>query len=101
MRRIIPLEDFFRNPEKVAVDISPNGEYLTWMEPYKRRLNVFVKNMKTGEVKRVTGATERDIGGYVLASNERIVYVMDKGGDENTRLYGVNYDGSNPIEFTK
>ncbi len=100
MTRLIPLEDFFKNPEQISVNISPNGEYLAWMEPYERRLNVFVKNIKTGEIKRITGATERDIAGYVWASDDRIIYVMDQGGDENTRLYGVNYDGSNPIEFT-
>lgn len=71
MTRLIPLEDFFKNPEQISVNISPNGEYLAWMEPYERRLNVFVKNIKTGEIKRITGATERDIAGYVWASDDR------------------------------
>ena len=98
--RRIPLEDFFKKPEKAEVKISPSGQYLSWMEPWERRLNVHVKNVETGEVKRVTNATERDLYGYFWANDERIIYAMDDGGDENTRIYGVNYDGSNPLEFT-
>ena len=98
--RRIPLEDFFKKPEKVMVRISPSGKYLSWMEPWKRRLNVHVKNTETGEIKRITHATERDLDGYGWANDERIIYAMDDGGDENTRIYGVNYDGLNPLEFT-
>ncbi len=36
--RTIPIEDFFKKPEKVLVKISPKGEYLAWMEPHDRRL---------------------------------------------------------------
>ena len=100
MVRTIPMEDFFRNPEKSSVQISPGGEYISWMEPYATRMNVFVKNLQTGEVKRVTDATLRSVYGYFWAGKERIVYLMDKGGDENIRLYGVGWDGSNPIDFT-
>lgn len=100
MTRIIPLEDFFKNPEKISVHISPDGKYLSWMEPWERRMNVHVKNMETGNIKRVTAATQRSIYRYIWASNERLVYTMDKGGDENTRLYGVNIDGSNPVDLT-
>ena len=100
MTRLIPMEDFFKNPEKTSVQISPNGEYLSWMEPWESRMNVHVKNMKTGEIKRLTSATKRSIYWYIWASDERLVYIMDKGGDENTRLYGVDLDGSNLIDFT-
>ena len=98
--RKIPLEDFFKKPEKAMVKISPSGQYLSWMEPWERRLNVHVKNVKTGEIKRVTNATERDLYGYFWANDERIIYSMDEGGDENTRIYGVDNDGSNPLKFT-
>lgn len=100
MKKKIPLEDFFRNPEKCSLKISPTGEYLSWMEPWEHRLNIFVKDLKSGDVKRVTEAKERDIFSYVWAGRDRIVYVKDKGGDENTCLYGISPDGSNPIDFT-
>ena len=100
MTRTVPLEDFFRKPEKILVRLSPDGKRLAWMEPWKHRLNVHVKNLNSGEITRVTAATERDLSGYVWANNNRIVYMMDKGGTENQRLYGVSGDGSNPTDFT-
>lgn len=96
----IPLEDFFRSPDKVMVRISPDGSHLAWMEPVGRRLNVVVRRLATGETCQVTRATERDIGGYTWVSDQRLVYVQDSGGDENFRLFAVDRDGSNPLDLT-
>ena len=98
--RRIPLEDFFRKPERAGLRLSPDGSHLGFMAPWKRRLNLFVRNLATGEERRLTEATERDIGGYLWADNDRLVYVQDSGGDENYRLYAVSRDGSNPLDLT-
>lgn len=97
---LIPMKDFFKNPEKTAFQISPNGEYLSFMMPWESRLNVYVQKIGDKEAKRLTSATERDIAGYFWANNERIAYVQDKGGDENFRLYAVNIDGTNEKDLT-
>ena len=97
---IIPMEDFFRNPTKVNFELSPNGEYIAFMQPWERRLNVHVQQIGTDEVVRITSATERDIAGYLWASDDRIVYVQDRGGDENFRLYAVDIDGENELTLT-
>ena len=34
------------------------------------------------------------------ANDDRLIYVQDKGGDENFRLYAVGRDGSNPMDLT-
>jgi dipeptidyl aminopeptidase/acylaminoacyl peptidase len=97
---LIPMKDFFKNPEKTAFQISPNGEYLSFMMPWESRLNVYVQKIGDKEAKRLTSATGRDIAGYFWANNERIAYVQDKGGDENFRLYAVNIDGTNEKDLT-
>jgi dipeptidyl aminopeptidase/acylaminoacyl peptidase len=97
---LISMKDFFKNPEKTAFQISPNGEYLSFMMPWESRLNVYVQKIGDKEAKRLTSATERDIAGYFWANNERIAYVQDKGGDENFRLYAVNIDGTNEKDLT-
>ncbi len=96
----IPLEDFFRNVEKSNVKLSPDGRYLAWMEPWKTRLNVFVKVLSTGEVTRVTSEEEQDLWNFVWGSSDRIVFHNDTGGDENTRLFGVKPDGSDLVCYT-
>jgi len=97
---MIPLEDFFRKPERVAVRLSPRGDRLAWLAPWERRLNLFVRDLESGETRRVTAARERDLGGYTWVNNSRLVYVQDSGGDENFRLHAVGYEGSNPLDLT-
>ena len=100
MAPLIPMKDFFRNPTKVAYSLSPNGEYLAFMQPWENRLNVFVEKIGSGQATRVTSAKERDIAGYAWKGDNRIVYIQDTGGDENFRLYAVGIDGSNPKDLT-
>jgi len=97
---LIPMKDFFRNPVKVAYSLSPNGEYLAFMQPWENRLNIFVEKIGSGQATRVTSAKERDIAGYAWKGDNRIVYIQDTGGDENYRLYAVGIDGSNPKDLT-
>ncbi len=100
MPRLIALEDFFKNPEKTAFSLSPDGEHLAFKKPWKKRLNVHVQKIGEEEAVRITGATERDIAGYFWANNNRIAYVQDTAGDANFRLYAVNIDGSELKELT-
>jgi len=61
---LIPMKDFFRNPVKVAYALSPNGEYLAFMQPWENRLNIFIEKIGSGKATRVTSAKERDIASY-------------------------------------
>jgi len=98
--RLIPVEDFFKNPESTGYDLSPDGEHLAFLKPWQNRLNVHVQKIGEEEVTRITSATERDIAGYIWANNERIAYVQDTAGDENFRVYAVDIDGSDSKELT-
>lgn len=98
--KLVPMRDFFRNPEKTAFTISPDGTHLAFMMPWNNRLNVHIQKIGSSDITRITSATERDIAGYFWANNNRIVYIKDKGGDENFHLYGVNIDGTNDKDLT-
>jgi dipeptidyl aminopeptidase/acylaminoacyl peptidase len=95
----IPLRDFFKNPQEAGHQISPDGKYLSWVAPYERRMNVFVKPLAGGETTRVTSETARDIGGYFW-KGDRILYVKDFGGDENFHVVSVNLKGGDLKDLT-
>ncbi len=97
---LIPMEDFFRNPEKTDFKISPDGRYLAFLMPWQHRLNVHVQKIGEDKITRVTQATQRNIAGYLWAKNNRLVYLQDQAGDENFRAYAVNADGGNPKDLT-
>jgi dipeptidyl aminopeptidase/acylaminoacyl peptidase len=98
--RWITIEEFFRKPERTSVRISPDGTHLGWLAPWERRLNVHVRDLRTGQERRVTHAAARDVLGWLWASDNRLVFVQDSGGDENYRLHGVKADGSEAIDLT-
>lgn len=98
--QLISLEDFFKNPEKTSFELSPDGEYLAFLSPWKNRLNIMVQKIGESETTRVTSAEERDIAGYFWANSNRLVFLQDQGGDENFRLYAVDRDGKNLKELT-
>ena len=96
----IPLEDFFKNPEKSSYQISPDGSFYSFMAPYKKRMNIFIQKIGDSSATQLTFEEARDIAGYFWPNNEQIVFLKDEAGDENFHLFGVNIDGSNPIGFT-
>ena len=91
----IPLEDFFKNPEKAGYQLSPDGKYYAFVAPYMRRMNVFVQEIGKDSAIRLTSDTARSIMNYFWGNNSRILFLKDTGGDENFKLFGVNVDGSN------
>lgn len=90
----IALEDFFKNPETSGFKISPNGKYVSLMQPYESRMNIFIKESGKDELKQITFEKDRDIAGYLWANDNRILYVKDEGGNEDFKLFAVNIDGS-------
>ena len=97
---LIPMQDFFRNPEKSSFKISPNGEHIAYMKPWKARMNVFVMDMVTKKEVRLTSSQERGIYWFAWLNNNRIGYIKDEGGNENMHFYAVNIDMSNEIDLT-
>lgn len=102
MMQNLPLEDFFRNSERTGYQLSPDGTYLSYMAPYKDRLNVYVRQVDQSDEQaiRITNETERSVAGYMWADNNRLLYMKDTAGDENYQLYGVLRDGTDERAYT-
>lgn len=96
---IIPISDFFENPVKSAFKLSPDGKNISYLESWEKRLNIFVKNIETNEVKRITG-TSRDILHYFWVNNDVLVYMMDYEGDEKYQIFSVKKDGKDEKALT-
>ena len=97
---LVPMEDFFKNPDIASFSISPDGKKLAYVKPWERRLNVHVRDIDSGEERRLTSATERDIAGFFWKGSDRIAFVQDKGGDENFHIFLVDVEGGEPRELT-
>ena len=98
---LIKRDLFFGDPEIAGAQISPNGEYISFLKPYKGVRNIFVK--KRGEpfenAKPVT-ADDRPVSSYFWSQDSKyLLYVQDKGGNENFHIYAVD-PSADPKEET-
>lgn len=98
--KLIPLEDFFKNPEKVSFQISPDGSRISYRAPWNRRMNIFVQKIGEESATRITSAADRDIPAYFWSGDNRILYLQDSGGDENFHLFAVDANGSKARDLT-
>jgi hypothetical protein len=95
------VEDYFARPKASSFQLSPNGKYMSYREKDENnKRHVFVKDVATGKSQRIIEEKEELIRGYGWVIDERLVYLMDKGGNENYHIYAVNLDGTNNIDLT-
>jgi dipeptidyl aminopeptidase/acylaminoacyl peptidase len=90
---VIDRELFFGNPEIAGAQLSPDGQLLAFIKPYKDTRNVWVKKLNEpfSAAKLVTDDTKRPIPGYFWSRDGKfILFVQDKAGDENYNVYAVN-----------
>lgn len=99
---LIPRELLFGNPDKVSVQLSPDGARISYLAPVDGVLNVWVGPVDDpAAAEPVTYDTDRGIGGYLWAyTNEHILYVQDEAGDENWRVYSVNLTTDETTDLT-
>jgi dipeptidyl aminopeptidase/acylaminoacyl peptidase len=90
---LVPREVLFGNPERTSPRISPDGARLAYIAPVEGVLNVWVGEVGSEDFRPVTNDTDRGIRAYFWAhDNRHLLYVQDKGGDENWRLYDVDLE---------
>ena len=95
------VEDYFQKPKQRGFQFSPNGMFFSYRErDAQGKSHVFVKNTETFEVKRVIEEGEDLVRTYGWANNDRLLYVRDKGGDENYHLFAVDLNGENQKDLT-
>ena len=90
---LIDREIFFGNPEYAGAQISPDGKYISFIKPYKDTMNVWVKGIDEpfSAARPMTADTARPVRQYFWSRDAKyILFVQDKGGDENFNVYAVN-----------
>lgn len=95
------VADYFKTPEAYSFQLSPDGKFISYM---KRRetgeRDLYLKETATQKETLLIEQKEDVIRGYFWANNSRILYLQDKGGDENHHVYGVDVTGANKKELT-
>ncbi|MDA0974614.1 MAG: S9 family peptidase, partial [Planctomycetota bacterium] len=99
---LIPRATLFGNPDRAGVQISPDGTQVSWLAPVEGVLNVWVAPVgDLSAAKAVTEDTDRGVRQYFWMPNStHLVYLQDRGGDENWRAYAVDLATGEELDLT-
>lgn len=90
---LIDRQLFFGDPEISGAKISPDGNFIAFVKPFNGTRNIWVKRAEEpfSAAKPITNDTKRPITSYSWTRDGKyVVFVQDKGGDENFNIYAVN-----------
>ncbi len=89
---LIPRDALFGNPTKAGGQISPDGKWLSWLAPKDGVLNIWLAPSDDMDAaKAITSAADRPIRSHFWSPDgTSVMYIQDKGGDENFLLYRVD-----------
>lgn len=87
---LIKTEHFFKNPDKISFQISPNGKHISYLASVNGKLNIFVKSTENDRTVKITNSTIRDIRKYFWVNDNKIVYGLDLIGNDNYQLFVVD-----------
>ncbi len=89
---LLDRELFFGDPEISGAQLSPDGAWMSFLKPYNGARNIWVKAAdEPFAAARPVTADERPVPGYFWSRDSRnLLYVQDKGGDENFHVWAVD-----------
>jgi dipeptidyl aminopeptidase/acylaminoacyl peptidase len=90
---LINRDLIFGDPEIAAAQLSPNGQYVAFVKPWKDTRNVYVKavGQPFDTAQLLTTETKRPVAGYLWSRDSKfILYAKDHDGDENFNVYAVD-----------
>ncbi len=73
--------------------VSPNGNYISFTQPYEKRMNIFVRLRSEDTARRITSVVDSDIDEYFWKGNDRLLFFQDFEGNENFHLFKVDREG--------
>lgn len=97
---LLDRELFFDNPEISGGQLSPDGKFISFVKPYNGVMNIWVKTLEEpfASARPLTADKQRPVRSYFWSRDGKyILYVQDKGGDENFNIYAVNPSEKPPV----
>ncbi|MFD0765481.1 prolyl oligopeptidase family serine peptidase [Mucilaginibacter lutimaris] len=88
--RQIPVNDFFKTPEKSFFKISPDGKYISYLKPYKDKQNIYIRSLQSGTEQMATSFTDYSVRDYTWTYNNQIVFTQDIIAVDEFKLYTLD-----------
>jgi dipeptidyl aminopeptidase/acylaminoacyl peptidase len=98
---LIPLNLLFAEPDKDEGRLSPDGTMLLYLAPVEGKLGVWVQTWGGNDDRPIAYDPARPIQlARWQGDGKHVLYLQDRGGDENFDLFRVNLVGGAPERLT-
>lgn len=89
---LIERSKLFGNPSRAGAALSPDGKWLSWLAPRDGVMNIWVAPLTDlDRATPLTDSKDRPISvNFWSPDSSKVLYLQDKGGDENYLLYSVD-----------
>lgn len=89
---LIERAKLFGNPTRAAGRLSPDGRWISYLQPRDGVMNLWVAPVTAPDQARpLTAEKTRPLrSAFWSADSKQLLFINDKGGDENFLLYGVD-----------
>ncbi|NDE02405.1 MAG: S9 family peptidase, partial [Gammaproteobacteria bacterium] len=89
---LIERSKLFGNPSRAGASLSPDGRWLSWLAPRDGVMNIWVAPVASlNDARPLTASKDRPIRqSFWAPDSSMVMYIQDKGGDENFLLYGID-----------
>ena len=103
---LISAEDFFRNPQRTEVQLSPDGKHISYLQPWNKRLNIYKRYGKVKTIQKMPDLLDIQLKSFAeflqedVEPKKRTVKGLEEvfksvfpieGGNENKVV--LEYDG--------
>lgn len=96
----VSIETLARIPQVFQFDLSPDGSKVAFAWNKEDKIDIFVKNLKTGELYKLTETSESALEPKWSPDGKKIAYVSDRAGDENFDIFIIPAEGGKPTRLT-
>lgn len=99
---LIARAALFGNPQRSDAQLSPDGQWLSWLAPVDGVMNIWLApSHRPAAARPVTAATAQDIPSYFWSSDsQHLLYFQDQSGDENDHLFGIELRSGQLRDYT-
>ena len=90
---IIDRQLFFGEIQIAGAQISPDGQYISFLKPYKGTRNIWVKKASEpfSAARPLSAEATRPIRSYFWSRDSKyVLYAQDAAGDENFNIYAID-----------
>lgn len=92
----LPVETFFKNPQRASMSLSADGRYITALAPFNGRMNAFIVDTKEVSGRWLTGFKDENVASVSWLNDERLLVTLEGTGKPvlATALFTVKKDGT-------